>query len=251
MAIDVIVMAGGPLPDGMAGYADSDYKGLLKIGGRTMVEIVVEQLRGAAGIGKIILVGPVDEMTALFGGKVDRILPSSEKMIQTLKTGIDAAEGAAEVLICTCDVPLITSKMIDDFIVECRKANAAVCYPIVEKSLNEKKYPGVKRTYMTLREGVFTGGNIVLMRPDILKREWAHIEQAMALRKSPLRLLGMLGLMFIVKLLLKRLSLAEIEGKVQSVLGLPVKAVMCADPEIGIDVDKLSDYELAKKIIEG
>ncbi|MFH1539902.1 MAG: 4-diphosphocytidyl-2C-methyl-D-erythritol kinase, partial [bacterium] len=145
------------------------------------------------------------------------------------------------------DIPLATAKMVEDFINACRETEADVYYSMVERSLNEKKYPGMKRTYIKLREGTYTGGNVVLLNPEVLRKQWGTIEQAMALRKSPLKLLGMMGFVFILKFLFKKLSRDEIEKKAGSILGFRVKAVEVADPEIGIDVDKESDYLLVKE----
>lgn len=249
MALDVVIMAGGPLPDALREFADRDYKGLLKFGERTMVEMVVDMIREVEGIGKVVCVGPVEIMNPVLGDRVDEHVQSGEKMIETLRRGIDALEGAEEVLICTCDIPLVTAEMVEDFIGTCREAEADVYYPMVERSLNEKKYPGMKRTYLKLREGTYTGGNIVLLKPEVLRRQWGTIEQIMALRKSPVKLLGLIGFVFILKFLFKMLSARELEKKVESIVGCRVKAVEVKHPEIGIDVDKESDYLLVKKAL--
>ncbi|MFH1538524.1 MAG: nucleotidyltransferase family protein, partial [bacterium] len=133
MALDVVIMAGGPLPDSLRKFADKDYKGLLKFGDRTMVEMAVDMVRGIEGVGKIVCVGPVEEMKPVVGGKVDRLVQSGEKMIGTLRRGIDALEGSGEVLICTCDIPLATAKMVEDFINACRETEADVYYSMVER----------------------------------------------------------------------------------------------------------------------
>jgi hypothetical protein len=58
-----------------------------------------------------------------------------------------------------------------------------------------------------------------------------------------------IGLLFILKFLLKRLSLSEVELQFSKLLSIKGKAIVLDYPEIGIDVDKPSDLELVRKIL--
>ena len=48
----------------------------------------------------------------------------------------------------------------------------------------------------------------------------------------------------LLKLVMRRLTIAEVEKKMSKILGIACKAVLTAYPEIGADVDKESDYNL-------
>ncbi|MEW6202423.1 MAG: nucleotidyltransferase family protein [bacterium] len=244
MPIDVVIMAGGVVPDSLKGFTGKKSKAMLKIGDRYMVEYVVDAVRGMKGVGKVICVGHEDEIGQVLGGRVDVMVPSVDSMMENLRAGLRAVAGTDLVLICTCDIPLITSAVLEDFIRTCKKRQTDLCYPIVEKAVNERLFPSVKRTYVRLKDGVFTGGNVVLVNPTVFEAHWALIERAMALRKSPLKLLRMLGIFFVLRFIFRQLSIANIESKVEKILGFHAAAVIVPHPEIGIDVDKESDYKI-------
>ena len=70
-----------------------------------------------------------------------------------------------------------------------------------------------------------------------------------ALRKSPLRLAGTLGFDLILKLIIKRLSIAELEARFSTLFSISVQAVILANPELSTDVDKPEDLQLARQYL--
>ena len=76
------------------------------------------------------------------------------------------------------------------------------------------------------------------------------IEQAIAMRKKP-QLSRLLGVRFILKYILKQLSIEEIESRVEDVLQFRGVGVISPYPQVGIDVDKPSDLQLARRVLEG
>jgi len=55
---------------------------------------------------------------------------------------------------------------------------------------------------------------------------------------------------FVLKFFLSRLTIPELEKKVSEVLGIKVKAIVTQYPEIGIDVDKPSDYSIVSAYLD-
>ena len=118
--------------------------------------------------------------------------------------------------------------------------------PLFPKNLT-REIPSVKRTYFHLAEGVFTGGNMVIIRPQILEGNTGLLEKAIAWRKKPWKLSRLLGMKFILKFVIGHLSITEIENKVAMLTGCKGHFMITNHPEIGFDVDKPSDL----KIMEG
>src|SRR5436189_299813 len=83
--------------------------------------------------------------------------------------------------------------------------------------------PGMRRTYARLREGTFTGGNAVLVRPDVLLSQAAIVREAYAMRKKPWQLARLLGPLVITKYVLGRLRIADAEAAVGRILGVPAR----------------------------
>jgi molybdopterin-guanine dinucleotide biosynthesis protein A len=249
---EVLILAGGTLPEDLKQYSSGhDNRALLKIGDKYMIEYVIDALSGIPDLGGIHVIGLKEPLEQAIGGRVAEIIEAKDSMLDNLSMGVKKFEGAQRLLIATCDIPLVKKDMIARFLDTCKTTPADLYYPVVEKKLNEKTYPTTRRTYAKLKEGTYTGGNIVLLNPEMFRKNWSYIERALAARKSPIKLLGIIGIGFIFKFLFHTLTLPLLEKKVESILGIKVKAVEVQDPEIGIDVDKESDYLLVKGIIEG
>ena len=60
-----------------------------------------------------------------------------------------------------------------------------------------------------------------------------------------------IGFGFILKFLLRRLSIKEAEEKFSRLLGFKGVAVKCIYPEISMDVDKPSDLDLVEQVLLG
>lgn len=251
--ISAIVLAGSNNEGSLRECSDASNEALIKIGNKTMVEYVINALEDAKKIQRIVVVGPKGDLDKFYSGKSHIItVESGYSIINSLLKGIDIleeGEKATKVLVVTADIPLIRGQIIDEFIEQCISKEMDVIYPIVPKEQNEKKFPGVKRTYAKLKEGVFTGGNIFLINPNIVARCATLAEKIIELRKSPLKLVEFIGMSYIFKYILGILSIGDAEKRVSQILGIKAGAIIVSHPEIGVDVDKPSDLELATKVL--
>jgi GTP:adenosylcobinamide-phosphate guanylyltransferase len=245
--LDAVVLAGADNHGSLAACTDTPYEAMIDIQGRPMVEYVVDALRNSEHVGRIAVIGPEHVLGPILEGKVYRVAQSGQSIVETMLIGIEVLQPSKNVLVVTADIPLITTEAIDDFVGNCEKVRADIYYPVCRKEENEKKYPGMHRTYATLREGTFTGGNIFVLNPAMVIKWRREIERAVAVRKSVIGMARLLGFRLMVKFLLGSLSLREAEDRVARVLGCPVAAVESTFPEIGVDVDKPSDLELVTR----
>lgn len=247
--MDVVILAGadnhGPLKE----CAGETYEALIAINGRPMVEYVVRAVLRARCTGRVAVVGPKEALDPILRDKVYQVVQRGNSLVENILLGIKALEPVStKVLLVTSDIPMISPEAIEDFVEQCSASRADIYYPIVRREANEQKYPGVHRTYVHLKEGVFTGGNMVVMEPAVVRDCYDLLEQAVMLRKKPVQLSRMLGLKFIVKLLLRQLSIREIEKRVHLMLGFVGVGIISSYPEVGIDVDKPSDLDLARHV---
>jgi molybdopterin-guanine dinucleotide biosynthesis protein A len=251
--MDAVILAGSPNTGKLKECSPASNEALIDIGGRYMVDYVVAALTRMPEIDKIVIVGPVAELRLLYGGEPKiRLTGSGSTPIESLKLGvaqIDWREGDSRVLVVTSDVPLITPEAIRDFLSSCGDRSADLYYPVVTRQANEQRFPGVKRTYVRLRDGVFTGGNIFLFNAGILERVAPQAEEFVRLRKKPLALCRLIGIPFILKYLLGRFTIRDAELRVCRMLQINGKAVISRYAEIGVDVDKPCDLELARKVL--
>ncbi len=235
-----IILAGGSKP-------------LITIGKRYMVDFVVEALQKLPYLQRIIIAGSPEALKKKYAEQSPQIelVNSGETTIESFMQAFRLVpEDAQQILIATGDIPLLTPEAVNHFVESCRKLEGALFYPIVSKEVNEQKYPGVKRTYVHLREGVFTGGNLFLIKPQIVEQCVEEAKELVRLRKKPLALVSHLGWKLLWNYVWGRLSLKEAEKGVSRLLGgVNGVAVISPYPEIGVDVDKPSDLALAKEIL--
>lgn len=244
--VDAVVLAGG----NAKGLAKVPAKGLIPINGRPMVEYVLKALISCNEIDRICVVMPVEHNFGDLSQKVDVVVTTGSLPAVT-KAGLDFLKAEEKVLVLSADVPMISPESIADFLSRCKTREAAFYYPIVRFGESEKRFPDVKRTYAKLKEGRFTGGNIALIEPSFIYRNMGVIEHIYELRKKPGQIARFLGFMFLIKFVLGVLSVGEIEARVGRITNMTCAGIVTPYIEIGIDVDKESDLELAISSITG
>lgn len=215
-------------------------KALLNICGRPMIEYVVDALRTSSSVGRISIVGPVESLRAYLGQKVDYYFEGTGSFFENLDAAMQPFRN---------DVPMITGEVIDDFINRCITTGADLCYPIVEKSINECMFPGFKRTYVKLKEGTFTGGNIFYINPAVMDSCRHFAALLVKYRKTPWKTARLLGLDLLAMLSLGVLSISRIEQRFSELLGIKAVAVISPFPQLANDVDKPSDIEMVEKYL--
>lgn len=247
--IDAIVLAGRANEGKLRDYSQVSQEAMIPIAGRPMLAYIAEALAEARDIGRIVIVGPAGELgPAVEGFQVTFTEPAGGIMENVLAGAARLGE-ADQILVTTSDIPLITSGTVDGFITECRRNPADLYYPIIERKAIEARFPTTTRTYARLKDGTFTGANMVLVRLGALQQVAEVAGRFVDARKSPLKMASLLGFGFILKLLLGSARLAELEEVAQRILGVTGRVVITQEVEMGIDVDKPSDLELVEQVL--
>lgn len=269
--INAVVLAGAPNTGRLRECSDAPNEALIEIDGRPMISYIIDALVASGVIGRIAVVCTNDVALAMGDAQVE-VVESRGSLMDNLVTGLAGSARSTgsdnkRVLVTTSDIPFLTPECVRDFVSRCggsamagiaaapgamsggRSGDADIYYPIVARSVIEGRYPGVERTFFRLVDGEFTGGNAVILNPDRLLASQELIRSAIALRKKPLALARMLGLSFIVRFIFKQLRIVDIEKRAGAMLGLVGRVVVTPFPELGVDVDKPSDLELARRLL--
>lgn len=243
---DAIVLAGGVNSEQLRQYSRAEYEALIEIEGKPMVSFVVNALLNVAEIRNIVVVGPRSELGKYFADKRVKLVESGNGIIENVLLALDNMQPTEKVVVATADIPMLTPDAVRDFLERCSRVDADFYYPIVSKGENEKYYPGMRRTYVKLREGTFTGGNIFLVNPKVVPNCIEASKKIVVYRKQPLQLSRILGIKFIIQYLLGILTMEEVAQRVSEILHLRGTVVVSTYPEVGIDVDKPSDLDLVR-----
>lgn len=246
MNFDALVVAGGKNDGPLKKVADKEYESLIEIDGRPMVQHVIDAVKKVEEINDLVIVGP-EKINEVTDSNYNIIIPEG-RMVNNIKRGIEALNNNNHILIITSDIPLVTPEIIREFIHRCKgEKEYDLFYPVISKEINLKKYPEVERTYVHLNEGVFTGGNLVIVSPHIIQGPLDWYNKILSLRKKPLKMSKLLGFKFIIKFIFRRLSISELEERVSEIIGHECKALILEHPEIGFDVDKPSDLKMMRE----
>ena len=248
--LDAVIVAGGKNNSFLSTDYQEPYEALIKINDIHMVSFVADALYKSQYIKRIIIAGPKEELSKCILPPSITIVEGGETIIETSKRAVEALNHNERFLMAATDIPFLTSKAINDFILQCSNKDSDLFYPIITKQIFESKFPGNKRTYATLQEGTFTGGNIFIMKPAVVNECSAIAEQMISNRKSVFKLCSLLGWNFVIKFCLKILKIEEVEKRVSELLNIKGSAIISNYPELGIDVDKPSDLDFARSILK-
>jgi GTP:adenosylcobinamide-phosphate guanylyltransferase len=246
--VDAIILAGGRKGEVEKKFGVSN-RALLVIEGKFMIEYVIEALRDVSSIRKIIVVGSVEDFKSRIGSKVTGVVQPGKNPFESTLNGLKALKPEGRVLVVASDLPLLRGEMIEDFFLRCEKRKADFYYPIIRKETYEEKIGRGKRTFVRVKEGYFTGGNLFFLDPRVVEEKQEWIAQMVENRKKPLAMAQVLGLKIILKYLLKRLCIEDVEKRVEKVLGMRGLAIITPYPEIGFDVDKVEHVDVAKDLL--
>ncbi|MHB1456263.1 MAG: NTP transferase domain-containing protein [Armatimonadota bacterium] len=251
--IPAVILAGGKIDAEMAEEFDVEYRAELPFAGKLMLIHIVNALAGASSVSTIRVVGET------LCDCITETIPPSDEMLENVIKGVKACAGDSpdgRVLISTSDIPFLTSEAVDDFVNQCMLTEADLYYPYVLKEDNDRRFPGVKRTYVKLAEGVVTGGNIVMMNADFLDKNADLLREVMAARKNIAKMAKIIGLGTLLRMVIAQtlwkgaLRISHVEQAAGRVMNARLKAIRSPYPEIGADIDRRDQLEQMEDLFE-
>lgn len=248
-----VILAGGKAP-WLKELAGTDVRCLAEIKGKRLLDYIVEALRGSGRIDGIMLAVSPEGAKQLEGKLPEGVgLCLSDTDLPSTCLSAAKALGKLEnprVLFICDDIPMVTGEAIRRFLEACDPyPNGDLHYPIIPKAVCEKTYPEAKRTYGTLKNGTFTGGNMMVVNSLVIPRGQIKAKEIFARRKAPWKLCSWLGWGFIMKLLFRQLDIVACEKRVTELMEMESHCVVSADACIGMDVDKPDDLVQAEKYL--
>lgn len=254
MLYDAVILAGGESTSELKKIAPYDNEALIIIGNYPMIYYVYNALRQSKQIRNIVISGPVEALRNIFPRQDNLHFVSSgqdaiESFSHAVKILQEQGEVTEKILILPTDIPFITTEAIDDFILQCENTEADFYYPVTSKEVNEIKFPGVNRTYVNLKEGTFTGGNLFLIRTKVIEQCLDFGLKLVKRRKNPIAMARLFGFSLMWKFLFKRLGIPTIKRRFYEVTGIKGEPIISQYAEVGVDVDKPSDLNLAQEYL--
>jgi molybdopterin-guanine dinucleotide biosynthesis protein A len=250
-----LVLAGGVAgpQDPLYSYTAGGPKALIDVGGRTMLECVVGALHESGQVEEVVIVGVTAEAAARAGARFARPmthLADNGGLVANILAGVAwfrQHHPETEVILgCSADIPLITGRVVDAFIDACRPWDRAVYYNFVTRQKMEARFPGSRRTYSRLGPIEAAGGDMVIARLAVAEQNRDLLESLAGARKHPWRVARVVGLGLLLKFLLRRVTIADIERTAERILGAPARIILDGPPELAMDADKPFQVDLLR-----
>ena len=255
--VNVLILAGARSgKDPVAEYAGVAYKVLAKVGGERMIDRVLRAAEMAQTVNRRILCGPSLEIIKnddslhplVESGQIDWAEPQAGPS-GSVQAYLATHPQCLPLLVTTGDHALLTSEIVDYFVVEASKTGADVAIGLVSYPLLKRAYPVSKRTVLRFGKEELCGCNLFLFfSSDAVRliQFWSRLEQD---RKRPVRLIRHLGPWMVFRYLCGTLTFSECLAQVGLRFGLNIREVRLPFPQAAIDVDKPEDLNLVNEIL--
>lgn len=256
-ALTALVLAGTrDGGDPMAAHAGVSHKALIEVGGRTMIERVVQALAAVPEVARIVIAIErpelLRELPALQPsacGTPVSTMPTASGPSATVAAAL-AAEGTP-LLVTTADHALLQTRWLNEFLAAC-SPDADVSAALAGRAAVEAAAPDTRRTWLRFAGGDFSGCNLFLMAQPAAAGAVALWQQMERDRKAPLKMMQRLGWTFALRYRLGRLTRADATARLGALAGgARVALVELRDGRAAIDVDKPDDLALVRRLVDG
>jgi GTP:adenosylcobinamide-phosphate guanylyltransferase len=238
-----VITAGAYIDGDFAAAAGTRVKALAPVGGVTMLQRMIDSLR-SVGVQRIAVVGG-DEVRRACETRVERFVDESPSGGENLLRALRAWPSDGEVLLyATSDLPYVTAPAIDAFVTRVPVGTLAVA--LTEFSDFESRFPSAPPSFgITLAGERVVNGGLFSLPDGSAERVAAIATRFFDARKQPWRMAGLIGPLALLRFLLGRLSVSDLEAMALRVLEMPASAIRHCDPELAFDVDTAAEYRYA------
>lgn len=249
--LTAVLLAGRrPGVDPLAATRGETLKALIPVAGTPMVARVVATLL-ASEVGQVrVMTQDIDAIAAVLPAD-PRIafLQSGSGIASSIAAALKSGAAPFPLFVTTADHALLRPETIAEFLAGAQGADVAV--GVVERAVVQSRFPQSKRTWLRFRKGDWTGANLFYFAgPAALPviETWASVEQD---RKKGWKLIAKFGAGLLLRALTRTITLHDAVAKAGRRMGANVRMVGLSDPLAAVDVDKVSDLELAEAVLEG
>jgi GTP:adenosylcobinamide-phosphate guanylyltransferase len=240
--LKAVITAGGPIDGEYARAAGTPLKALAKVRGQTMLERTIAALRGI-GLDRIAVVGN-DAIREACGASVERVIPDGGSGSRNVLGALAAWEEDGDALLyLTCDMPYVTSASLRDFVE--RTPSDALAMPLCEYASFAARFPGATGFGITLGGERVVNGGAFHIPAGASPRIRSFATQLFEARKAPWRMATIAGPLLLLRMVVGRLTIVQLEARGRTLLGIPAGAIRNALPELSFDADTTEDYRYA------
>jgi len=234
-----VVTAGGRIEGSFAAAAGTTVKALAPFGRGVLLDVILDAL-AAAGVGEVAVVGDPAVARRLPEGV--RLIPAAPDGTVNVARALDAWPDG-DLLYATSDLPFVTGDDLRNFLAA--GTGYDLTMPLAEAADYAATYPGAPDHITSLGDARVANGSVFFIGRNARVPVRAIAGEFFAARKSALRMARLLGAPLLVRFLLRRLRIADVERRAAAVLHVRAAALRNGAPGLCFDIDTLDDYRYA------
>ena len=249
-----VVLAGErPGPNPLAEASGAPCKALLEVGGRAMIDTVARALLASRFVDRVVLCGPEQRLMedspvldALLEDQRVRWVAPADTPSGSVRASLEPLPPEQAVLLTTADHALLTTEIVDSFVARSMDAAADLTVGVTTLGPILQLFPSMRKTRYRLRGGDWCGCNLFLLKGGRARRVpefWGRVE---ALRKRPLKAARLIGWSFLVRYLLRSMTLHQATTHIGRRAGAEIRPVELDEPRAGVDVDSVDDWRIVE-----
>lgn len=249
--MDAVVLAGGRADhkDPLYPLCGEDYKSLLKIAGKPMVQWVLDAISSSKTVEQVILIG-LEDQPDLSCFKPLTFLPDKGTLIENIIQGAGYLQAhrpdQSHMLTISADIPAITGEIIDQMSGIFANYDLDICYAVIERSIMESRFPGSRRTFTRFKDLDVCGGDFNCVRKSTALDPRGPWNELIRNRKNPLKQAALIGFDTLLRVLTRTITLDATAERVCKRMGITGKAILSPFAEIGMDVDKPFQFKIVE-----
>ena len=239
----------------VAEIAGVDVKVLAPVAGSSMLRHVYDILNSIKRINTIAIIGHAmllrqhDDFVDLKNIEwIQQDQPSPVTSAYTYLKSVN--DDSTALFVTTGDHALLKADWVDFFLEESIQKKADMVIGLTRFDRQAARRERGRRTLYRFKDGAYSGCNMfALMTPrlDRVLALWMEIEKA---RKSPLRVVSLLGWHMAVRYLFGRLGVGELLDFVSEKFDCRISFVTMPDPLTATDVDSVEDWHRVCELVE-
>lgn len=255
MGLTALILAGSRGPDDpMALATGVQHKALIPVGGTPMLLRVIAALAATPEVERLIvcieapdLVRALPGLDAACADKPLELFDAQGSPSRSVSAAL--AHYGTPLLVTTADHALLQAEWVSYFI-QHQPQGMDATVALARSEVVMAAAPDTKRTFLRFADGHFSGCNLfhfATPRAAALALLWVRVE---ALRKQPLKMLGLLGFGYALRYRLGWLRLGAALARLGELAG-GVRTAVVEMPfgRAAIDVDKMADLQLAEQLL--
>lgn len=237
-----VVTTGGRVDAAYAQLAGTDIKALAPVRGATMLDRVLDALRGA-GVDRIAVIGGSAVRQAC-ATRVERFVDEGITGIDNVRLALNAwPEDGEPLLYATSDMPYVNGAVIAQFVSRVPAGTIAVA--LSEHDAFARRFPDGPPFGITLNGERVVNGGVFVLPPGSAPVVVDYAIKMFEARKAPWKMVGMIRPIALLKFALGRLSVADVETVARRIVGFRASGVRDCAPELAYDADTAKEYRYA------